>query len=190
MREAAGDEELAVVLPAQFHGEMPPERRGAGTEIHGHIQHASLHDTDKFRLRPLPFLEMEATDDPVAGAALVVLDEIHLADGFGEGLPVEGFEEIPPGVAEDARLQDQQAGNAGFDDIHNLSMHFFRETYQCGTVTPKVCLTRVLSRTEKWGRRALEGNSSLWQGRMSQTVPDRSRMAQAKSYHEQTPSLE
>lgn len=70
-------------------------------------------------------------------------------------------------------------------------IHFLRESVQYGTLSPKVCLNLVLSSTEYAGRVTFEGNSSEWQGWMSQAVlPAYSAIILVKSNHEQTPSLE
>ena len=85
------------------------------------------------------------------------------------------------------------AGNEnGFHKLFSskLSIHSLKASRQWRMRMPKSFLIFALFKTEYGGLAAFDGYSQLSIGRMSQERPDISIIALAKSYHEQTPSLE
>ena len=149
MGKTPRDEHHPVVLPCQLFRMPFPVGGRPFAKVHGNVQHGAAHHADELRLGVLPFLEMEPADHSVAGLALVVLDEPDRSHQLMELPFVEHLKEIAPCVPEHFRLDDDEPFDTCLDNRHSRSMHFFRESYQCGTSMPKVSLTLVLSRTEK-----------------------------------------
>ena len=106
MGETARDEELAVIVLRQFYGHVLPEGGRAPPHVYRHIQHTATDDAHQLGLRRLAALEVEAAHDAVAGAALIVLDEVYGCYELGEEALIEGLEEVAAGVLEEARLED------------------------------------------------------------------------------------
>ena len=59
VREAAGDEQLAVVLSRKLDCHVPSERGGSAADVHGHVQYGTFHDAHQFPLCMFSALEME-----------------------------------------------------------------------------------------------------------------------------------
>ena len=59
VREAAGDEQLAVVLSRKLDGHVPSECGGSAADVHGHVQYGTFHDAHQFPLCMFSALEME-----------------------------------------------------------------------------------------------------------------------------------
>ena len=80
MGDAAGQEQLPVVLSGEFHRDVHPEGGGAFPYVHRHVQYVPAYHPDQFGLGVLSYLVMEAAHYAVGRAALVVLDKIHAPD--------------------------------------------------------------------------------------------------------------
>ena len=118
--EAFRDEELAVVLFRKLHGDVLPVGGRAAADVDGHVEDGSPDAPHELALREGRPLEVQAAHDAVLRHALVVLHEADGADLLVE-LPLrEGFEEIPAGIPEDARLYDEYALDGSLDYFHVL----------------------------------------------------------------------
>ena len=62
---------------------------------------------------------MQATYYAVAGATLVILDEVRGGNEFGEALFAEGFEEIATFITEETWLEDDDLGDRSGDKLHS-----------------------------------------------------------------------
>ena len=89
---------------------MLPEGRRADAYVDGYIKYSATDDTNELSLCVRGQLEVQATYHAIAGAALVVLDEVGRSDELGEALLTEGFEEVAPPITEDARFDDDDLG--------------------------------------------------------------------------------
>ena len=59
VREAAGNEQLPLVLARELDGHMAAEGRRAAADVHGHVQYGTFHDAHQFPLCMFSALEME-----------------------------------------------------------------------------------------------------------------------------------
>ena len=115
VREAARNEELTLVVPAQHYAHILAQRRRAGTDVHRHVEHAAPHDAQEFGLRLVAFLEMKAAQHAfLRRKRFVVLHEMHRPDLLQQFPLHKRFEEIAAVVAENAGLNDQGAFNVSF----------------------------------------------------------------------------
>lgn len=110
--------QLAAVLFTEFHPHPLAEGRGRFAQIHGHVEDAAAGDPHELALG-LFDLVVQAAQHTLARAGVVVLHEIHVkTGGVVEGLSVVAFHEEAAGVAEHFGLEDQEARDGGFDDLH------------------------------------------------------------------------
>ena len=72
---------------------------------------------------------MQATDNTIRRFALVVLHEGCFTDFLFKLTLVEGFEKITAGIKKETRLDDDNAGDRGFDYVHNCSL-FIGQRFQ------------------------------------------------------------
>ena len=107
-----------MIVLRELDGNVPPEGRRADAYVDGYIKYSATDDTHELSLCVRGQLEVQATHHAIAGAALVVLDEVGRSDELGEALLAEGFEEVAPPITEDARLDDDDLGDRGRDDLH------------------------------------------------------------------------
>ncbi len=118
MQEAAGDEELTLVLTTELNGDVLPKCRATLADVDGDVEDAALDDAHELGLCVLSILGMEASDGAVAGAGLVVLDK---AVGDACGLVarlVVALKEVASLIGKDAGLKDEQAFNRCVCDVH------------------------------------------------------------------------
>ena len=109
VREASWDEELAMVVLAQFDGHVLPVGGAAAPDVHRNVQHPSAHAAHQFALSEWRRLEMKAAHHPVDGLGLVVLHEVDLPYLLLE-LPLgEALEEVSARVLEHLRFNDKHA---------------------------------------------------------------------------------
>lgn len=120
VRKTARDEELAMILFGQFHGDMLAEGGRAAADVHRHIQHGTLDHADEFRLCMGRFLEMQPAEHAVGRLALVVLDENRVADLLLKIAQRERFEEVAAFIAEDAGFDDHHTFDICLDYFHFL----------------------------------------------------------------------
>ena len=121
MCEAARYEELAFVIPREFHRDVSSERGRAAADINRDVEHTSPDHAHEFRLGAAPLLKMEAPQYAVARMRFVVLHKAHETHLLVE-LPLRvAFEEVTPRVAENLRLENNHAFYSGRDDFHSLN---------------------------------------------------------------------
>ena len=107
MGEAAGYEELAVVVLCQFDGYVLSVCRTALADVNGYIEHCTLDAAHELALSERRALEMKAAHDAVARLALIVLNEMYFAY-LGVEVPLAvALEEISAGIVEHARFDDE-----------------------------------------------------------------------------------
>ena len=124
MREAFRYPQYAFVFGGEFHCDVLPESRQTFSYVHSDIEHRALHHAYQFALGMLGLVVQAAQH--VFDRAMVVLNEINIAAcQFGEFAPVEAFEEEAAVVAEYFGLDNQQAGDGGFN-CFNLENFFPR----------------------------------------------------------------
>ena len=111
-----------MIVLRELDGDVLPEGRRADAHVHSYIKHSSTDDPNELSLCVRGELEVQATHHAIAGAALVVLDEVGRSDEIGEALLAEGFEEVAPPITEDARLDDDDLGDRGGDDLQGEVM--------------------------------------------------------------------
>ena len=116
--ESFRDEKLTVVVFREFDSDVFSVGRRAFADVDCDVEDTAFDDAHEFGLGVGWFLEVEASDDSVAGFAFVVLHEAGVADLFYEFSFGEGFEEVAAAVAEDFWFQDQYAGDFGLDYVH------------------------------------------------------------------------
>ncbi len=117
--KASGNEELALVVLAQLHLDVPTEGGAATPEVDSHIEHTAGDNPHKFRLTGGTSLIMQATQHAKRRFRLIVLNEGDLATDMAVEivLPI-CFHEIAPGIAIDARLQHENSLNFCLDILH------------------------------------------------------------------------
>ena len=67
VREAARDEELAMVVLAQFDGHVLPVGGAAAPDVHRNVKHPAANAAHQLALRERRSLKMKAAHHPVAG---------------------------------------------------------------------------------------------------------------------------
>ena len=130
MGEAAGNEELAVVLCTEFHGHMLPESGGAVADINRHIEHTALHTTHQLALAMRGTLVVQPAHHAVARHGFIVLHKGGIAHFLAEFAVGEGFEEITAGIAENAWFDNFHIGNGCGDNIHKLQLFSLQQLQQ------------------------------------------------------------
>lgn len=125
MGESARDEQLALVVLAQFYRHILSEGGRAATDVHGHIYHRAAYDAHELRLAIVALLIVETTQHAIARLRLVVLHKFHMvADMIVKLLLLPCFEEVAARVFEHFRLYNPYALNGRFDVFHNNWMLF------------------------------------------------------------------
>ena len=118
--KAAGNEELAVVLGAEFHCYMLTIRGRAFADVYRNIEHSPLHTAHQFALAVRGALVVQPAHYAVAGHGLIILHKGGVAHFFPEFLIRERFKEIPTGITKHAGFNDFDIWNCGGNDIHDL----------------------------------------------------------------------
>ena len=127
MRKTLRNKELAMIILRQFHRHMLSVCWRTFTDIHGNIQHSTLHASHQLALRKQRSLEMQTTHHTIRTHALIVLAELHLVTYqwlyflFKLSL-AKAFKEITTSISKQARLNDEYALNISIDYIH-LNLH-------------------------------------------------------------------
>ena len=83
-----------MIVLRELDGDVLSEGRRADAYIHSYIKYPATDDPNELSLCVRGQLEVQATYHAIAGAALVVLDEVGRSDEIGEALLTEGFEEV------------------------------------------------------------------------------------------------
>ena len=114
MRKALRNKELTMIIFSQFHRHMLTVCRRTLTDIHGNIQHSTLHTSHQLALGKRRSLEMQASHHTITAHALVVLAELHLVAYqwlyllFKLSL-ARALEEIATSISKQAWLNDEYA---------------------------------------------------------------------------------
>lgn len=107
---AAGGHPEAFVAHAGEEVPVPlAEGGGVLAEVHDDVEDGTAGDPDEFALGGAVDLVVEAAEDGFFGAAVVVLNEVHVEAEGGEGFAVPGFEEEAAFVAVDAGHEEEGA---------------------------------------------------------------------------------
>ena len=78
--EALGDEELAVVVLGEFHGNMLSVGGTALADVDRNIEYGTTYAAHEFALGERRTLEVESSHDTIGGHALVILYEGNRCD--------------------------------------------------------------------------------------------------------------
>ena len=84
MGKAAGNEELAVVLGAEFHSDVLTVRGRAFADVYRNIEHSPLHTAHQFALAVRGALVVQPAHYAVAGHGLIILHKGGVAYFFLE----------------------------------------------------------------------------------------------------------
>src|SRR5438034_6150878 len=106
MAETDRDEELMHVLGVELLGDPPAEGWRTNPEIDGNIKDTARRAADELTHGRRHVLAMNAAQDAFAGPRVVVLHELVRDPVVDVLLPVVAFEEEPPLVSADGRLDD------------------------------------------------------------------------------------
>ena len=114
MRKALRNKELTMIILSQFHRHMLTVCRRALTDIHGNIQHSTLHASHQLALGKRRPLEMQTTHHTIRTHDLIVLAELHLVAYQWLHLLfkltfAEALEEIATSISKQAWLNDEYA---------------------------------------------------------------------------------
>ena len=126
--KALGNEELQLVLAAEFCRNVFAEGGAADADVHRNVQHAAFQHAYQLALAVGALLVMQPADYAVAAVAFVVLNEAYAGYGLLELTLVEALEEASSGIFENARLQNKHAGYFGLYNIH--LQKFFKAVLQ------------------------------------------------------------
>ena len=117
--KAAGDEELAFVVFAQFYADISSKSRGRFPQINRHVEYTAFNDAHQFGLAELTFLIMESAQDSERRFRLVVLHKMDRTYILAKLLFFERFHKITAGVVEHLRLNDPHSVNFSLYIIHD-----------------------------------------------------------------------
>ena len=116
MSKTLRNKELTMIIFRQFHRHMFTVCRRPLTDIHGNIQHSTLHASHQLALGKRRSLEMQATHYAIRTHALIVLAELHLVAHQWLNLLfkltlTEALEEIATSISKQARFNDEHTIN-------------------------------------------------------------------------------
>ena len=111
VRKTAGDEELEMIVFAQFHGNVLPKGGTALTNVYGNIEDATAGAAHEFALRVGHSLIVQTAHHTARGARFVVLHKINGTHEAVELLLGKGFKEIAAIVAKQSGFEDDYVGN-------------------------------------------------------------------------------
>jgi len=106
MGKTLGDEELAVVVLGEFHGDMLSVGGTALADVDRNIEYGTTYTAHEFTLGERWTLEVESSHDTIGGHALVILYEGNRCNLRIEVALRERLEEIAPGIGKDARFDN------------------------------------------------------------------------------------
>lgn len=129
MRKALRNKELTMIIFSQFHRHMLAVCWRTFTNIHGNIQHSTLHASHQLALCKRRSLEMQATHYTIRTHALIVLAKLHLVAHqwlyFLLKLTLaEALDEIATNISKQARLKDEYAIYICLYYVH-LNLYFY-----------------------------------------------------------------
>ena len=106
MGESPGHKKLKMILFTQLHREVLPISRRILSDIYCNVENTAFYDPYKLCLGKGVFLEMKATEDPVGGFTLIVLNKVDFPYFISEFSKIEGLEKIASRVSKDSRFDD------------------------------------------------------------------------------------
>ena len=114
-----------MIIFSQFHSHMLTVCWRTLADIHGNIQHSTLHASHQLALGKRRSLEMQTTHHTIRTHTLVVLAELHLVAHqwlyFLFKLTLaKALEEIATSISKKARLNDEYALNITFYYFHYI----------------------------------------------------------------------
>ena len=114
-----------MIIFSQFHSHMLTVGRRTLADIHGNIQHSTLHTSHQLALGKRRSLEMQATHHTIRTHALIVLAELYLVAHQWLHLLfkltlAEALKEIASSISKQARLNDEYAFNICLYYFHFL----------------------------------------------------------------------
>lgn len=118
MSEALWDEQLPMVVSRKLHRHMLPESGTSFADVYCHVEYSAHYDTYEFTLCVRWTLKVETTYDTPRRHALIVLHKSYGVHLFIELTLRERLKEVPSGITEDARLDDDHAIDIGTDGFH------------------------------------------------------------------------
>lgn len=130
MRKTLRNKELTMIILRQFHRHMLTVCRRPLADIHGNIQHSTLHASHQFALGKRRPLEMQTTHYTITTHALVVLAELHLVAHqwlylFFKLTLTEPLEEIATSISKQARLNDEHSFKTSLYYVHLITVYEF-----------------------------------------------------------------
>ncbi len=111
--EAFGDPELTHVFGGEFDGEVATEGGGADAEVDGDIEDGAVGAAYELAHGGSHILVVEAAEDGLAGAGVVVLDEVGGEAVLAEALLVVDLDEEAAFVTEEVGIDDEDAFEGG-----------------------------------------------------------------------------
>ncbi len=121
MGEAFRHEELIAPLGADLDGHMLAIARRALADVDDDIEDGAPQHADELALGMGRLLEMQAANrSGRAGEGDIVLHEMAVEAGGGEGPGIVPFAEIAAPVAEATGLVDPDIGESGRNDFHAI----------------------------------------------------------------------
>lgn len=130
MRKTLRNKELAMIIFRQFHRHMLTICRRTLTDIHGNIQHSTLHASHQLALCKRRSLKIQTTHHTIRAHALIVLAELHLVAYqwlyFLFKLTfTKALEELASSISKQARLNDKHAFNISLYYVHYINFNRF-----------------------------------------------------------------
>lgn len=124
MRKTLRNKELTMIILCQFHRHMLTVCRRSLADIHGNIQHSTLHTSYLLALGKRRPLEMQASHYPITTHAFVVLAELYLVAHQWLHLLfkltlTETLKEVATSISKQARLNYEHAFNICLYYFHN-----------------------------------------------------------------------
>ena len=117
MGETGRDEHLAEVVAGELGARPLAEGGRARSDVHRDVEDLALQRPDQLALGPL-HLRVQSPERAAVRARLVVLDERVRDARFAVLSLVERLQEMTAGIAEDVRLDEQDAREIGIQYTH------------------------------------------------------------------------
>lgn len=130
MSKALRNKELTMIILSQFHSYMLTVCRRTLADIHGNIQHSTLHASHQLALGKRRPLEMQTTHHTIRTHALIVLAELHLVAYqwlyflFKLSLAI-AFKEIAMSISKKTRLNDEYVFYISLYYVHYINFNRF-----------------------------------------------------------------
>ncbi len=121
VRKTARDEQLPMVLSAEFTGHIPAKPGRAHADIDRNIQHPAAHHANQFSLDAASLLEVQAPHHAVSALALIILDKFHVTSQRGIQVPLApALEEVAACVSKHSRFYEKDTGDRSFFNRNHI----------------------------------------------------------------------